>query len=60
MYEKCGFKQSMGKFCGNTLPNVVDTTTSELKVVFTSDSSASQSGFRLTHQTVGKFFKHFI
>jgi len=45
----------MGQFCGTTVPGVVETTTSELKIVFTSDSSVSQSGFRLTHQTVGEF-----
>jgi len=45
----------MGQFCGTTLPGVVETTTSELKIVFTSDSIVSQRGFRLSHETVGEF-----
>ena len=42
------------------MPGIVETATSELEIVFTADSNVSQSGFVMTHQTIGKFFKHFF
>ncbi|XP_066304565.1 plasminogen-like isoform X2 [Branchiostoma lanceolatum] len=44
--------ESMGRFCGSTLPASMTSTGNSLLVVFRSDSSVTASGFKISYQAV--------
>ena len=44
----------LGKFCGNTIPGLITSTSDKVRVNFVSDSSLTGRGFRLEYMTGGE------